>query len=175
MPLSNSGNVLPSRSVQELPGIENTLRIQRLLQPAVGLEGNLAERLADPAFLGDADAVLAGDGTAVFEDPGNSRSSAASARSRTCRVLIVADHQVGVDVAVAGVAEAGDGDAGLRLELSGELDQLDELGARDDDVLVELGQAGVAQGVGKLAAQFPDALAGRLVRGALDEGGAECS
>ena len=53
------------------------------------------------------------------------------------------------------------------------LDQLDEFGARDDDVLVELGQAGVAQGVGKLAAEFPDPLAGRLVRRALDEGGAE--
>ena len=33
-----------------------------------------------------------------------------------CRIVVVADHQVGVDVAVAGVAETGDRDAGVRLQ-----------------------------------------------------------
>jgi hypothetical protein len=69
-----------------------------------------------------------------------------------------------VDVAITGMAETGDRDAGFLLQAFGELDELDELGARHDDVLVELGEPGVAQGIGKLAAELPDPLAGRLVR-----------
>jgi len=41
--------------------------------------------------------------------------------------------------------------------------QVDEFRARDDDVLVEFVESGVAQGVGKFAAELPDGLASGLI------------
>ena len=78
-------------------------------------------------------------------------------------------HDVGVDVAVAGVAETGDGQAVFLLQPGGELEQVFQPAARHDDVFVELGQAGVAEGVGKFAADFPDGFALGGAQAALDE------
>ena len=59
--------------------------------------------------------------------------------------VMIGDHQLGVDVAVAGMAEAGDGNAGRALKLAGTVDEFDRIGLGDHDVPVELGRAGVAQ------------------------------
>ena len=45
------------------------------------------------------------------------------------------------------------------MKAGGEAEQVFQPAARHNDVLIELGQAGVAQGVGKFAADFPDGLA----------------
>ena len=66
------------------------------------------------------------------------------------------------------MAEAGHGDAGVRLELTGKTDQIDELRARHDDVLVQLDEPRRTERVGKFAAQFPDRLTRGLVAGFLN-------
>ena len=83
--------------------------------------------------------------------------------------LVQVHHHVGVDVAIAGVAETRDGQAVLLLQPGGELEQIFQPAARDNDVFVQLGQAGVAEGVGKFAPDFPDFLALRGAEAALDE------
>ena len=85
--------------------------------------------------------------------------------------LVLVDHQVDVDVAIARVAEGGDLQAVLLLQLGRELEQILEPSARHHDVFVELGQAGVAQGIGELAAQLPELLAGDMADGAIHEAG----
>ncbi len=55
--------------------------------------------------------------------------------------------------------QTGEPEAVLLLQANGEAEQILQPPARDDDVLVELGKAGIAQGVGKFAAQFPDGFA----------------
>src|SRR5689334_7876119 len=54
------------------------------------------------------------------------------------------------------MAETGHGEPVLFLESPGKAEQIFEAPSRDDHILVELGQAGVAQGVGKLASDLPD-------------------
>ena len=73
------------------------------------------------------------------------------------------------EVAVASMAETGDGEPVLALEAGGEVEQVLEPAARHDDVLVELGEAGVAQGVGELAADLPDGFALLRPQPGLDE------
>ena len=97
-----------------------------------------------------------------------SRSNARSARS-----LIIANHEVGVDVAISGVPEAGHRNAGVRLQFLGEFDELDQFGARNHDVLVELVEPGLTEGIRKLTTKFPNAFARGLVRSTLDEGGTQ--
>ena len=84
---------------------------------------------------------------------------------------VVIHHDVGVDVAVAGVAETGQRQAMLLLQPRGEGEQILQTAAGNDDVLVQLGQAGVAQGEGKFAAQFPDVLAFGFAEAGFDEQG----
>jgi hypothetical protein len=65
-----------------------------------------------------------------------------------------------VDVAVAGVAEAGDGEAVTLAEAGGEAGEVDEAAAGDDDVFVEFCEAGAFEGFGEFAAELPEAFAG---------------
>ena len=104
-----------------------------------------------------------------------SSSSAASAAALGAGLGVI-HHDVGVDVAVAGVAEAGDRQAVLPLQPGGEAKQVLQPAARDDDVFVQLGQAGVAQGIGEFAPDLPDGFAllrrrGRVRRTAASAGG----
>ena len=146
------------------------LRVEGALDGAVEGADFLRDGQRPPALLGQADAVFAGDRAAPGEDLREElvqRGLAAAFGARLGEV----HHEVGVDVAVAGVAETGDGEAVLALEPGGEVEQVLEPAARDDDVLVELGQAGVAQGVGELAADLPDGFALGRAEAALDEEG----
>jgi len=64
-----------------------------------------------------------------------------------------------MDVPIAGVTEAGHGQAVFLFEPFGESEKLFEPPARHDDVFVELREARVTQGLGELAAELPDFLA----------------
>jgi hypothetical protein len=57
-------------SIQKFPRIQDAVGIERILERAVGGEGDFAEGLTDPRLFGEADAVLTGDGTVVGEHPG---------------------------------------------------------------------------------------------------------
>ena len=72
-----------------------------------GMEG-----VFEPGLFGDADAVLAGDGAAPGDDLVEEFVEGLVGFGFLCGVSGVGDHDVDVDVAVAGVAEAGDGEAG---------------------------------------------------------------
>src|SRR5690606_7548684 len=71
--------------------------------------------------------------------------------------------------AVACVAEARHLQAVPPLDARAEAEQVLDAPARHDDILVHLGEAGVAQAVGELAAQLPQALARLGAEGALQE------
>src|ERR1035437_7949704 len=64
-----------------------------------------------------------------------------------------------MDVAIASVAETRGGQAVFLLEPGSKLEQVFQPAARHDDVFVKFGQAGVAEGIGKFAPDFPDGLA----------------
>ena len=68
-------------------------------------------------------------------------------------------HYVGVDVAVTGMAETRDGQTVFLLKSDGESEKVFQPAARDNNVFIEFGEAGVAKGVGKLTTDFPDVLA----------------
>ncbi len=121
-----------------------------------------------PALLGQADAVLAGDRALPGDDLGKQFVQSPLAAPLGAR-LVEINHDIGVDVAIPRVAETGDAQAVLALEARGEGEQVFQPAARDDDVLVQLGQAGVTQGVGELAPNLPDGFALILAEADFDE------
>ena len=73
-----------------------------------------------------------------------------------------------MQVAVAGVAERGEGDAVLLAEGLHDLDEVGDAGGRDDEVLVDLVARDEAEGLGDVPADAPDAFARRVVVGDVD-------
>ena len=122
-----------------------------------------ADGLLEPALLGEAHSVLAGDGSLVGEDPVEKLVECFVGGLLFFGVVVVFDHQVDVDVAITGMTEAGDGDSGIGGKLLREFDEFDQLGAGDDDIFVEFGEAGGTQGVGEFAAEGPDGFASFLI------------
>jgi hypothetical protein len=144
--------------LQKFSGIQDAFRIERMFDCEMQVARFLGNGQWPPAFLGDADAVFASDRTTPrqylseqFVQGGLGTSFSAG--------LGVIHHDVSMDVAVAGVAEAGELQLAFLLQSRGEVEQVLQPAARDDDVLVQLGEAGVAQGIGELAADFPDGFA----------------
>jgi len=122
------------------------------------LAGFFGNSQRPPAFLGDPDAVFAGDRATPsqhlpkeFIECGLTPPFSAG--------LGVIHHDVGVDIAVAGVTETGELQFVLLLETGGEIEQVLQSAARDDDVLVQFRQAGVTQGIRELAANSPHGFA----------------
>ena len=52
-------------------------------------------------------------------------------------IIVVGGHEVDVEIAVAGMTEGGDREVMARLQVGGELDQLDESTAGHNNVLVQ--------------------------------------
>ncbi len=139
----------------------------------MGGDPDPTDRIRKPTLLGQTHPMFPGDDAVVPEDPLEEEVESFVGVSPDHGILVVVHHQVGVDVAVTGMSEAGHRDACLLLQPAGELHQLDQLGAGHHHVLVELGETGVAQRVGKIAAQLPDRLAGLVVGVVLDGEGLE--
>ena len=83
--------------------------------------------------------------------------------------LRAVEHDVDVDVAVAGVAESSHRQAVPGLQLRAELEKIFQPPAGHHDILVELGQAGVAERIGKLAPELPKLFAGGTADGPIDK------
>lgn len=138
-------------------GVEDALGIQRRFNRAVEVKGNFPNRGVKPGSLGETDAVLSGDASTRLEDPGKEAlDETIGGFPDVASPGIFRHHDVGVDVAVTGMSKAGNLDAGFCLHAFAEGDQLDKLGARDDDIFVEFGKSGGFQAVGELSAQLPD-------------------
>ena len=121
-----------------------------------------------PPFFGDADAVFASDGTTPGENLAEQLVQGDFA-SLPCARLGEVHHDVRVDVAIAGVAEAGELQLVLFLEARGKVKQVLQTAARDDDVLVQFGKASVSEGIGELAADFPDCFALLVTKAGFDK------
>src|SRR5205823_1507644 len=104
------------------------------------------------------DAVFARDGAAPGQDLAEELIQGAVGATDGLRLAVV-HHDVDVNVAVASMAEAGNGKVVRFTQDRRKAEQILQTAAGDDDVLVQLGQAGVAQGVGKLAAEVPELFA----------------
>src|SRR5438067_11716787 len=93
---------------------------------------------------------------------------------RAAHLVVVAgcDHDVDVDVAVAGVTKARNPEPVLLLDAVDEREQLRDSPLRDDDVVVEFDWRDGFQGEGELPAYAPDLLPLALVPGAQNFGGA---
>lgn len=143
----------------ELAGVEKILRIDRLLDQGVEFAEFRSRGGVPPAFLGKADAVLAGDRSAPSDDLREERVEDPLDLLGTLGLLFLGDHDIHMDVSIPGVTEAGDREAGLFLQFLREGDEVDESAARDGDILVELGEAGGLQRCREGAAQGPHPVA----------------
>src|ERR1019366_4423503 len=129
-----------------------------MLHSAMQLANFLGDGQRPPALLGEADAVFASDRAAPGKDL-LEQFIQGSLATPFGAGLIEIDHDVRLNIAVAGVAETGDRKAVLSLEPRGESEQVFQAAAWDDDVLVQLGEAGVTWGVGEFAPNLPDGFA----------------
>ena len=114
------------RSIEDLPGIENPLRIERILERLMNIKGDFSQGLADPWFLRETDAVFAGDRAAMIQHPGEELIERLF-RLFPCRgIFKTGDHQVRMDIANSRVSNTFHGDSRLFLQQTCEFHQLDE-------------------------------------------------
>src|ERR1039458_4741456 len=123
-----------------------------------------------PAFLGQSDAVFPGNRTAPGDDLIEQLIQSCLATPFGAGLFEI-NHDVGVDVAVAGVAETGHREAVLSLEARGEGEEVFQAATGDNDILVELGKPGIAQSVRELAPNLPDGFAFVLPEADFDKEG----
>jgi hypothetical protein len=83
--------------------------------------------------------------------------------------LIEINHDVGVDISIAGMSEAGDGQVVLFLELRGEAKEVLKSPAGNDDVLIQLCETRIAQGVREFAPDLPDSFSLAIAQPAVDK------
>ena len=138
------------------------------VQNAVGVKGAFDDpmegacfgrkSLAPPPFFGKADAMFSGDRAApanhLLEEIVKSRLAALFRPG-----LTAIDHDVGMDIPITRMAEARDGQTMLFLQPRREREQVFQAASRHDDVLIELGEPGVTQGVRKFTPYLPYFLA----------------
>src|ERR1035441_9745231 len=111
-----------------------------------------------PAFLGQPDAMFPGNRTAPGDDLLEQLIQSRLATPFGAGLFEI-NHDIGVNVAVAGVAETGHREAVFPLESRGEGKEVFQATTGDNNVLVELGKPGIAQSIGELAPNLPDGFA----------------
>ena len=116
--------------------------------------------------------MLAGDRAAPCEDLREQLVEGAVSLLANRGIFHVSDHDIHVNVPVAGVAEACDRETMALLQAGGEFHQIDKAPARDDDVLVEFFEAGGFERLRIKPPQPPKRLAGRGRGGLADAEGA---
>ena len=121
--------------LDELAGIENPVRVKRMFHRAMQFAHFFRDGQGPPALFGEADAVFAGDRAA----PGQDLVEQLIQSSPTAPFgagLIEIYHDVGVDVAVAGVTETGNRKTVLSLQPGGESEEVFQAATRNDDIFV---------------------------------------
>ena len=97
--------------IEEFAGVEDALWVEGIFDLVMKLHGGVAEGLSDPGFLGETNAVLTANDTTITDDPGEEPVECSVCFLFDHRISVVLHHDVGVDVAVASMAKACDGDA----------------------------------------------------------------
>src|SRR5262249_5706619 len=151
-----------------LSWIQNSVRIERLLEPTMKVTCDIARGVGPPAFFRQTDSVFACDYTAPGQDFRKKIVERALDFVTHGRIAIVSvRHDVDVNITVSGMAETSDRESMFCLQPLGEFHQIDEATAWDDDVFVQFRQAGCAQRVTELTAQRPELFAIGFARGYL--------
>ena len=121
--------------LEKFAGIEKATWIDGSLESVMKLAKGWRGCPVPPRFLGEADAVFPTDDAAHRQDASEQLVEDA------VHVGIVGlraggGHEVHVDVAIAGVAKAGDGDTVFFLESGGEPEEIQDSSPRDGDIFV---------------------------------------
>lgn len=145
--------------------------VQRGLDLTVDCAHLGGERILPPRELGQTDAVLSGDGTLPAQDLVKKFVESGFGPAAGRRVFPIPHHDIHMNIAIPRVAEAGDGEPAFLLQAGGEAHEVDEPGARHDDIFVQFAQTGGFERGGETPADIPDALAGGFVAGHRDPGG----
>jgi len=133
-------------SSNKLPRVQNSLRIQRLLNRLMHFARLFGQRLCPPGLLGQSDPMFARNRAApaqnLVEKFVQRRPAAA-----LCARLIEIDHDIRVNVSISGMAKTSDLQTMLLLQMIRKIEQLFEPPARHNNVFIELRQTRVPQGV----------------------------
>src|SRR6478672_13508138 len=122
---------------KKFAGIQNSFRIERLLESTMKLTRHLARCFRPPPFFCQTDSVFACDHAAPrqhLREKIVEREFDAFAHSSVAIVAVC--HDVDVNVAVTSMTEAGDRKSMFRLQRFGELHQIDQMTAWNNHVLV---------------------------------------
>ena len=103
--------------------------------------------------------MLSGNRPSPSDDLGKKLVQSRVGPSVDLRVLILANHDIHVDIAISGMSEARDGKSAALLKPLGKFDEVDEFPARNDDVFVQFFQAGGLERLGERAPQIPEPFA----------------
>ena len=123
--------------LQEFPRIKDVERIECLLEPLMQRARDVARGLGPPAFFGQSDAMFSSDHTAPGEDLCEQFIQRPLDPLAHRRILVIRRHDVDVNIAVARVTKSGDGKTVTRLQVGGELDQIDQPAPRHHNVLIQ--------------------------------------
>ena len=145
--------------LDELAGIEDPARVHSQFEG--GVSRNSLDRVGKPSLL--ASPTHACNYATALDDPTEEFVQSVLRFFSNFWILVILHHQIGVNVTVSRVPKARDRDSSAILHFAGEFDEVQELGARHNNILIEFCQSGVAQRVGEIAPQLPDLFAGLLV------------
>ena len=88
------------------------------------------ERKIPPWFLRKSDAMFSGYSPSPSDDLGKKLIQSRVGPSVDLRVLVFANHDIHVDIAISGMSEARNGKSTAHLKPVGKLDEVDEFGDR---------------------------------------------
>ena len=129
-------------------GIEEMLRVKCRFECLMNGNSFCPHRLFEPRGFCQAYTVLSRNAAAVSHDPiEKTVHQSICGGAYVFTLAVFQDHDVGVYIAVSGMPEACHGDAGFLLHGGAELNQRNQSGARNDDILIELGETGGFQAV----------------------------
>src|SRR4029453_6675677 len=125
------GTTRSTFSSKKFAGIQNSVRIERLLEPSMKLTCHLARRFRPPSYFRQTDSVFACDHAAPREHLRKKIVERAFDFFAHSDVAIeTVCHDVDVNVSVACMAEAGDRKSMFRLQLFCEFHQIDQVTGR---------------------------------------------
>mgnify|MGYP003313740785 CR=1 FL=1 len=151
------------RGLDELAGVEDPARVHSQFEGGVSRNSFFPDCVGEPSLLGESNPMLSCNDATALDDPLEEFVQSVVRFFSNFRILVILHHQIGVNVAVSRVPKARDRDSSAILHFAGEFDEVQELGARHNNILIEFCQSGVAQRVGEIAPQLPDLFAGLLV------------
>src|SRR5204862_2152217 len=150
---------------EDLAGVEDALRVERVLHRAHRGDGDGVAALGEVPALHAPDAVLAGDRAAQARRDVEDRLDGGTERGLAADRVGVVEQDVDVDVPVAGVAVGDLADAEARGDLADAAEEVGDLRGRDGGVALDVG-GDLLDGLPQGAAQAPEVA---LLRGRVGE------